>query len=444
MGNEIDPRRNDMLRLSLLVLVCVACSAPNLAPSSNQGSVQVASTGDDLVVLGRVGLQPGADDAFIAKLPALVRGSRAAAGNRGYIESHEPGVVTFYEAWADQAALDGNLHSDHVSAFLAAVGPLVSSPPVPTRYRRVGGPDPRLPQAAAQANRVTVTTTLTLKPGGAPVFVQQAAAVIAGTRKEAGNRSYELFQSVDDPNQFASFEIWTARDAVDAHLRTSHVQAFLTLVGPFLNGTPPLAYGEPLFAVNRANAGDLGDCIDRAGTFGARDSQDYGLDTVCGFYGYISRPDAWKTAVTDGTPVAAATFDAYIGGFFRYHAPDYVELNPALDARTNRAQWNDQVARVIYTAVPTVHLERLNLIGELRLSDTRSRVTIETFIAGDFVGTVHAFIFANLPADYVGVVHWHELHTFVVDRAAAGGPAIVEHTGEVSSASPGNWDASWL
>jgi quinol monooxygenase YgiN len=41
-------------------------------------------------------------------------------------------------------------------------------------------------------------------------------------RREPGNISYEMYQSVSDPGELAFVETWESQEALDAHTRTEH------------------------------------------------------------------------------------------------------------------------------------------------------------------------------------------------------------------------------
>lgn len=60
------------------------------------------------------------------------------------------------------------------------------------------------------------------------------AKLMPPTRQEPGCLRYELHQNNADPTDFAFIEEWENDAALDAHLKSPHVQTVLPLVGEFL------------------------------------------------------------------------------------------------------------------------------------------------------------------------------------------------------------------
>ena len=82
---------------------------------------------------------------------------------------------------------------------------------------------------------IYVIATLTIKPGSLEALRGPAAACIAATRVEEGCVSYELFESLDDPEKLVFVERWASREAhLSAHARTPHVLAWREASAPQL------------------------------------------------------------------------------------------------------------------------------------------------------------------------------------------------------------------
>ena len=90
--------------------------------------------------------------------------------------------------------------------------------------------------------QLTVMAQFRARPGAADVVKAALAKVVAPTRGEAGNISYDLYQATDDPTLFVLFECWTGQDALDRHLEQPYIQHMLSdvsgnLAEPY-TGTP--------------------------------------------------------------------------------------------------------------------------------------------------------------------------------------------------------------
>lgn len=81
---------------------------------------------------------------------------------------------------------------------------------------------------------IYVVATLTTTPGGADALRAPAAACIAETRKEDGCISYELFQSLDDPDKLVFVEKWETREALTAHSKQPHLKVWRDASTPHL------------------------------------------------------------------------------------------------------------------------------------------------------------------------------------------------------------------
>ena len=65
-----------------------------------------------------------------------------------------------------------------------------------------------------------------IKPEKVSDFIAQAQDVIRGSRAEAGNISYTLYQDPSDSTKFFFFEEWKNQAAIDTHFATEHFIAF--------------------------------------------------------------------------------------------------------------------------------------------------------------------------------------------------------------------------
>lgn len=67
-----------------------------------------------------------------------------------------------------------------------------------------------------------------------PILFELAAQ----SRKEDGCNGYKVFQSKSDPHEFVLYESWASDAALDAHLKTPHVQQAFARGLPLLAGNP--------------------------------------------------------------------------------------------------------------------------------------------------------------------------------------------------------------
>ena len=84
--------------------------------------------------------------------------------------------------------------------------------------------------------KITVLAKIKAKDGLAGTVKQQAMALVAPTRSEAGCISYDLHQSTEDENLFMFYENWTSKKALDEHIQTPHLQAFIAKADELLDG----------------------------------------------------------------------------------------------------------------------------------------------------------------------------------------------------------------
>jgi len=73
---------------------------------------------------------------------------------------------------------------------------------------------------------VYVIATLTVKPEMRANLIAAARDAIAATRNEQGCISYDLHESVDDPNKLVFLEEWTSADCLPVHSKSDHMRTF--------------------------------------------------------------------------------------------------------------------------------------------------------------------------------------------------------------------------
>ena len=61
-------------------------------------------------------------------------------------------------------------------------------------------------------------------------YKQQVVRLIEETRKEAGCISYDLCESIDNPNILTFIEKWESKEHLDAHMKTAHFTEIVPLL----------------------------------------------------------------------------------------------------------------------------------------------------------------------------------------------------------------------
>ena len=79
--------------------------------------------------------------------------------------------------------------------------------------------------------QVEVVAFIEVEPGQEAVLEEAAQACITHTRQEAGCLDYTLHRDRAEASRFVFIETWETEAALDAHMRTPHLQAFLAVAG---------------------------------------------------------------------------------------------------------------------------------------------------------------------------------------------------------------------
>ena len=86
----------------------------------------------------------------------------------------------------------------------------------------------------------TIMVHVKVKDGAGAKFEAAFAKAIVGTRKEKGNKTYDLNRSTESPNEYIVYERWQNFAALQAHMKTPHFATLLSEVGELLDGAPEL------------------------------------------------------------------------------------------------------------------------------------------------------------------------------------------------------------
>ncbi|MDR1938270.1 MAG: antibiotic biosynthesis monooxygenase [Tannerellaceae bacterium] len=80
------------------------------------------------------------------------------------------------------------------------------------------------------ADKLTIVANVTVYPEFKDELLPVIEAVVEGTRKEAGNISYDVFQDTSNPLRFTFIEHWKSQSAIDAHNASAHFIEFAKAV----------------------------------------------------------------------------------------------------------------------------------------------------------------------------------------------------------------------
>ena len=92
---------------------------------------------------------------------------------------------------------------------------------------------------------IYVVATLTVKPETRAELIAAAKLSIAATRKEAGNISYDMHESVTDPTKIVFVEQWENAEALVPHRTADHMKAFGRVAANCLTAPPRIEIITP-------------------------------------------------------------------------------------------------------------------------------------------------------------------------------------------------------
>lgn len=95
---------------------------------------------------------------------------------------------------------------------------------------------------------IIVHANLFIKPEQEAVFLEEVKSLLAATRAEEGNVSYELMKSTEQEHKYTMVELWKDMEAAGAHNASAHFTAFTHKAKELLAAPMELQIfsGEPL------------------------------------------------------------------------------------------------------------------------------------------------------------------------------------------------------
>ncbi|MGF6956173.1 putative quinol monooxygenase [Paraburkholderia youngii] len=73
---------------------------------------------------------------------------------------------------------------------------------------------------------IAVVAISVAKPGHEELLREALEGIVGPTRKEAGVLQYDLHRDVQEPRRFVFVERWESQDALAAHAKSAHIQAY--------------------------------------------------------------------------------------------------------------------------------------------------------------------------------------------------------------------------
>lgn len=87
------------------------------------------------------------------------------------------------------------------------------------------------------SNPVKIMAILTARPGQDEALYALLSGMTGPSRAEPGNLRYDLWRDQADPARFALDELYIDSDAVAAHRRTPHFQAYVSRISDLAERT---------------------------------------------------------------------------------------------------------------------------------------------------------------------------------------------------------------
>ena len=82
----------------------------------------------------------------------------------------------------------------------------------------------------SKTKKIVITAYVDIKPDKLAKFLDGVKTVLAKSKEEEGNLSYNLFADLKDKNKFVFVEEWKSQAAVDSHFGTEHFKGFGALL----------------------------------------------------------------------------------------------------------------------------------------------------------------------------------------------------------------------
>ncbi len=173
-----------------------------------------------------VDVMPNAVDSGAALLERYREASRKQAGNLRFDLLQEIGRANRFailEAWADDAALDGQDRAVSTLRFRDQLKAIQSAP-----YDERIGRELYVSRGKGESGRgaIYVLTHVDVMPDHESDALALLKAMSVDTANDDGNIGYQVLQQANRLNHFTVVEEWTSRKALDEHAMAAHTRAF--------------------------------------------------------------------------------------------------------------------------------------------------------------------------------------------------------------------------
>lgn len=93
---------------------------------------------------------------------------------------------------------------------------------------------------------ILITVKTKVRPGSAEAYLAANRRFLEATRQEPGNKWYEQFRSVDDPDTILTLEAFADAAAGEAHVNSDHFKQYLDNeeTKPLVAEVPDIIYVE--------------------------------------------------------------------------------------------------------------------------------------------------------------------------------------------------------
>ncbi len=92
----------------------------------------------------------------------------------------------------------------------------------------------------------TMLVMVKVKKGAGAKFEAAFAKALVETRKEKGNKAYDLNRSTKSPGEYIVYERWENLEILQGHMRSPHIKTLLSEIGDLLAGPPEVKVFVPV------------------------------------------------------------------------------------------------------------------------------------------------------------------------------------------------------
>jgi quinol monooxygenase YgiN len=101
-------------------------------------------------------------------------------------------------------------------------------------------------------SEITVLVSARAKPGHGAELLDMYGELAAATHREQGCLAFTLHRGLEDHDVIALVERWESKEALDAHLQSSHVTAFRRDAAELADGPSAIVIAQPVPAGDEA------------------------------------------------------------------------------------------------------------------------------------------------------------------------------------------------